>query len=85
MRFNVLSTSALAMLHDAIISQLLCIWASAADLLFWLCLRCRTGSAGSCAESDASVFTDVEFHISEMNGNNTRSGTGRPRVDYIHQ
>jgi hypothetical protein len=44
-----------------------------------------TGSAGSCAESDASVFTDVEFHISEMNGNNTRSGTGRPRVDYIHQ
>jgi hypothetical protein len=36
MCFEVLSTTVLAMLHDAIISQLLCIGASAADLLFWL-------------------------------------------------
>jgi hypothetical protein len=43
------------------------------------------GAAGCSAESDVSVFTDVEFPISEMNGNNIRSGTGRPRVDYIHQ
>jgi hypothetical protein len=43
------------------------------------------GAAGCCAESDASIFIDVEFPISEMNGNNIKSGTGRPRVDYIHQ
>jgi hypothetical protein len=43
------------------------------------------GAASCCAESDASVFTDVEFPISEMNRNIIRSGTGRPIVDYIHQ
>jgi hypothetical protein len=40
--FDELSAGTLAILHDAVVSQLLCIWASTADLLFWLRLRCRS-------------------------------------------
>ena len=40
--FDELSAGILTILHDAVVSQLLCIWASAADLLFRLRLRCRS-------------------------------------------
>lgn len=42
MGFDPLPAGVLTMLHDAFVSQLLGVWASTADLLFWFCVSWRS-------------------------------------------